>query len=221
MSAVQQILAAEAAAEGGGGVTYLLEENFEATGYDNSWSETGATTPNEDYTGVVLQGSQSCRFVTAAQTCQTTHALASGYSTLEVYFLFRFATLYDVETTLIRINDASDVQVATIRLQTAGTLRIRSAGVSPQASTTDAISTGITYHGWLRYIKGTGADAFASVEFNTTGVRAGSGSKYASVNTGGATTDGKNIVLGPGNSVTTDFVIDRVLALDGSIGNSP
>lgn len=50
----------------GGAPTYVRNQNFEGTGYDNSetWTET-AGAPDEDYTGVVLRGSQSCEFTGA------------------------------------------------------------------------------------------------------------------------------------------------------------
>lgn len=46
------------AAAGGGGVTFLTDEGFEGTGTPSGWSAAG--TPDYDFTGTVLAGSQSC-----------------------------------------------------------------------------------------------------------------------------------------------------------------
>lgn len=211
------------AAGGGGGPTYLVDEGFEGTGYEESWTEAGTTPPDEDYatSPAPLVGSQSLR-ITSTGTSNTTRDIGSGFSTMEAYFQINSTALFSAEQTLFCMMDSSNTLVAEVRMRTTGTLRIRAGSTTPQSNTTDAMSTATLYHVWVRYVKGTGADAFASVEFSTTGTRSGSGNKFISVNTGPSTTDAQKIRFGPTSTVTaSDLVIDRVLVDDATIGNSP
>ena len=203
-----------------GGVSYLLSEGFEGTGYENTWSESGSTI-DEDYTSTVLVGSQSLRISTTT-TATTVSTLGASYSTLEAYFQLRTATLYGSGQSLIQFLNSSNTVVLNCLFNSGGALVLRAAGSNPQQTTSDTMSTGTTYHVWIRYVAGTGSNAFASAEFSSTGTRAGSGTKYASISTGNATTDANKIRFGPASSVTnSDIVIDRVLVLNGSIGSNP
>lgn len=210
-------------AGGGGGPTWLLQEDFEGTGYENSWSEAGTTTPDEDFStsGLGLPGSQCLRINTTG-TGNSTHTLAAGHQTMEVYFQIYITTLFTAEQTLVAFLDVSDVVVYEVRLRTAGTLRVRAGSTSPQANTTDAMSTATLYHCWGRFENNGSGASVGTVEFSTTGTRSGSGNKFISVTTGPSSTDARKLRFGPTSTVTaSDVKIDHVKLDDATIGNSP
>ena len=72
----------------GGGATYLLSEDFEGTGFENTgWTKVG--TPNVDYTNTVLHGLQSLN-CTGGQQIYRTFAFSNSFY---LYYKVRFVTL--------------------------------------------------------------------------------------------------------------------------------
>jgi hypothetical protein len=216
-----QLLAIEprVAAGGGGSPTYLVKQGFEGTGYDNSetWN-TEDGSPDPDYTGVVLDGSQSLRVNTSAGVGYTATTFADQ-DELWVYCKVRVVgSLPDGTMSLFSVMQAFS-GVGGVQLLDNGKLRASHGG--PIADTIDALSVDTTYHVWFHYTKGTGADGVASVGFSTDGTRPTSGNKFAIVSDGFSTEDAEKIRVGPQGSVTVDIVFDTFRVDDAEIGSNP
>lgn len=206
------------------GATYLVKQDFEGTGYDNSetWSEAGTGTVDEDYTSVVLAGSQSLRIVTSGTVGRTTSPTFTAQADVWVYCLFRPVSIPATQRWVFQLRDASSA-LCSLRFNSSGTLTIR-AGSAGGTATVTALSAGTTYHIWMHYIKGSGSDATGTVGFSTSGTKPTSGNEFASHTAGNATTDADRLELGDAagaSSGTIEYLYDKVRVDDASIGDSP
>lgn len=209
---------------GGGGATYLLEENFEATGspgYDTAtWTESGSPDENASTSGLSLQASECLNFNPAAATWNTTSPTFTAQSTVYVYFLFRFASLPSGGTwTMFQVRSTS-AELARVRVNVSGQIALR-AGGGTEANLATSISTNTTYHGWLKYTKGTGVNAVVEFGYSTDGTRPTSGGTYNTQTVGTATVDGDRIMFGQTSSNTVGAYFDKVRVDDAVIGDNP
>ena len=203
------------------GTSYPFQENFENTGYENSWTEAGTGTIDEDYStsGLGLEGSQCLRLAASAQTPRTTSANWTALPDMWFYLLLRPLTLPSSTMLLLTIQ-ATTTECLRIRLDPAGTIKVR-AGGGTENTTVSATSAGTTYHIWCRYTEGTGSNAFGSVAFSTDGVRPTSGNQYRETTNGTATNDANNVRFGVTSSGTFDLAIDKIRVSSSVIGDNP
>jgi VCBS repeat-containing protein len=186
--------------------TYLLAEGFEGTGYENTgWTENG--TPNENYTNLVLHGAQSLNCV-GAQYIQRSFAFSTSFY---VYFRVRWNTWSDYNSILYW----DDANYGTAALLYADDNRLEILHGSVVADGTTTIAANTTYHVWVEWTKGTGANGTMKVFLATSGTKPAS--PEASITTGnGAAT--QRMYLGPTGS-GPNVIFDRLLVDDVPIGN--
>lgn len=202
------------------GSSYLFEENFEAPGYQNSWTESGSGTITPTYATAPapLQGSYSLRLLGVAQQPTTYSVLSSDQGTLYVYFLCNIASLPG--DYFFSLRNSSNVTVLELLVDST-LLRVRN-GSSGGASTVTSFSAATTYHIWLKYVKGTGANSTSEVWFSTTGIKPADGSNNYAIKTGGnATTDVNRVYFGLPSNSTWNGIFDRVLCSTSPIGDNP
>jgi len=213
-----------AAASAGGGATYLRDQNFEGTGYDNSetWSET-AGTPDEDYTATVLLGSQSLFLDGSGSANQRTSCPTfTGQTDVWYYFLWRPVTLTGSGTTTFCSVMNGTTELFQVQCSSAGALRV--SGSVNSAATTSTVTVGNTYHVWVHYaadIDGGAASALCSVAFSTTGTKPTSGNNYTAATTGTDTATSNNMRFLVIGTTLTQNIYDHFLADDVSIGDNP
>jgi hypothetical protein len=163
---------------------FIICQNFEGTGYDNSeaWTESG--TVDEDYTTTILRGSQSCQITT---TGYITHADAfTEQSTLYMHWLYRKAANPGSEATLFTIKDSGGY-AAFGHLQTDGTVKLTVGNGT--AAYTSELSNDTTYHIWVAYTAGTIGNGSVSLYAGTDTTRPASPLATAN-NTGGGAVGG-------------------------------
>jgi hypothetical protein len=201
--------------------TYLVQQNAEGAGYDNSetWTESGIGI-DEDYTGVVLAGSQSLRINTSAAAGTTTSPAFADQADVWGYFLFHPVSLPAATTVMVNFITTIGNDCLRVRINAAGNLLVR-AGGGTEATSVGAMSAGNTYHVWIHYVKGSGANAFASVAFSTDGTRPTSGNNYRESTNGTITSDAQNLRFGQTSSSTFNFVFDKVRVDEAAIGDNP
>jgi hypothetical protein len=220
MSPRAGVIAGGRQAAGGVVPTYLVKQDFEGAGYDNSetWTESGAGTIDEDYatSPAPLVGSQSLQLSGAAVI--NTYTTFAGQSTVDVYFKLHRVSGSNHRGMSLR--NSSGTAVFYLIIESGGALTAR-AGTAGGVSTVSTTSTGTTYDVWITWTKGTGANAVASVAFSTNGVRPLSGNAYAQHTTGNAATDAARIMLGSDLSSTFHLVFDKVRVDDVTIGDNP
>lgn len=202
--------------------TYLINQNFEGTGYDNSETWTTSTgSPNADYTTTALLGSQSL-LANTATTAARARADFTNNDNLWGYFLFRRVGGSNPagDRLLLEIaQNGGSTRAFAISVTSTGALKV-DAGTT--ATTTDVTAVDTTYHIWWRYAKGSGSNAIGEVAFSTNGTEPTSGNAFKNVTNGTYTGQGGRIYLGyTSTNANSDFVYDKVLVDDADIGSNP
>ena len=176
-------------AVGSAGVSYLIKQNFEGTGYDNgeSWTETvGNSTVDEDNTTNVVVGSQYLKLTRNTSGCQVTSPTFANQTEIWIYLIFRTSSL--TNDAFILIQDSGGTTHAQLQIRSsspAGGLRIyNNDALNNFQNTAAGMSVNTDYHIWGHWNLATGA---ADCEFQTTDTKVGSGNNFASL-TGGDTT---------------------------------
>lgn len=146
-----------------GGVEYLINQNFEGTGYDNgeTWT-TDYGTPNPDYTTTVLRGSQSLYLSEAG--IYSPSFTSSG--TIYGHFLFRKSA--NPGTAQIIIADPNNGYFFIYML----TDTLKADHGSSENYGTYELANNTTYHVWFKYAKGTGSNGILQIWVGTTTNRA-------------------------------------------------
>lgn len=199
--------------------SYLLQENFEAApGYDTAWSEITVTgTLNEDMStaGLSLQGSQCLRVEMAAQSgrAECTPFTSSG----EVWLYFLFRPEVAASSTIMTIQDAS---VLNLRMRFTSTGALQLVGVGSLTAPAP-LPLNQTYHVWMHYKKGTGADAVGSLAWSTDGIRPDSGANFLGGTTGTFTNNADRLAVAQVTSFTGTWNIDKIRVSSSEIGNNP
>ena len=184
---------------------FLVCQNFEGTGYDNSetWTENG--TVNEDYTTTILRGSQSCQITTTGYIESVNF---TGQSTLYMHWLYRKASNPGSENRLFTISGSAGY-LAQGHLQTDGTIRLN-VGNGTDVYTSDELSNDTTYHIWVAYTAGTAGNGSASLYAGTGLTRPAS--PLATATNAAAVGDAVQLHIRSGGVTAT---VDQIL-VDGS-----
>lgn len=198
--------------------SYIVMQNFEGTGYDHceTWSE--VSTPDPDYTGVVLEGAQSLRIQQSGSSVLIRKTF-TGMSEVWAYFLLHPVTRGVVDDRSIMRLNSSIVDPLIIWVKSNGRLMLQIGGIT--ATTVDSISDGTTYDVWCYYKQGSGANAIGSVGFATNGTKPVGGNKFASIANGTATGLAISVEIGSGQTVTQEYVYDKVRVSATTIGDNP
>src|SRR5439155_21742547 len=190
--------------------TYLLSEDFEGTGFENSgWIKHG--TPNADYTNLVLHGTQSLN-------CVGVQYLERGFpfsDSCYLYFQVRWTAWSDYNN-IIYWDDPGWNIVAGLY---ANHTRIELNHGSSKAYGTSTIVANTTYHVWIEWTKGSGTNGTMKLFLATTGAKPSAPEATITTGNGGAT---QRIYIGPTSS-GPDVIFDHILVDDvpiGSIGDT-
>lgn len=204
---------------GGAGPTYLLQQDFEGAGYDNSeaWTETGVV--NEDYTTAPapLVGSQSALLSGSDVSVVRLHSPGiTAQDEVYVYFQGNFNT-FPASTVLTIVG-------AGVSMERTGGGGLRIGGTVNSTTTTDTFTTGTTYHFLVRYrrdLDGGGGSAIYSVEANTTGTFDSAGNDFAQATTGTDANQCTSIRFHAEAVGGHEWILDKVRLDDVAIGSNP
>jgi hypothetical protein len=198
---------------------FIVCQNFEGTGYDNSetWTEsigTNGIVNEDDTTSTVLRGSQQLKIYAgdASKTSYSRVSLVSDRTEIWGHIKVRFDASYPYSDPFFLILDSGYGITARLSRNTNGTLKFYQ-GTSI-ATTTDATANNTDYHIWFHFTSGSGTGA-GSVGFSTTTTEPTSGTKYASY-TGATSTAARYVEAYQTDQTTTYF--DQVLVKTTSIG---
>lgn len=142
-----------------GGQTFLIDEGFEGTGYEESWTETTGT-PNEDYTDTVLSGSQSLYMNGTAASQSTDSSNIGDQTDFWIKFKFRPLTLPGAGREIIRFM-LNGAQSGSSELQIDASGRLVLLNGTASATTAAGMSVGNTYDVWIHFVAGSGANGIA------------------------------------------------------------
>ena len=195
------------------GSSYIINQNFEGTGYDNgeTWTEAGTGTVDEDHTGTVIVGSQSLRVNISAQT-GSTYASFAAQSSLFVKFRFQVASTSS-NPTIVTIRNGTTILASLILVGVNRTLRVNGGGSNGSASGT--INANQTKWVWFEYVKGTGSNAICRAGWKDDGDPtkpdlSTTGAQTCIATNGNGTLDADRIYLGHSVSSTYECFFDAV-----------
>lgn len=197
-------------AAAGGGATYLFQESFEGTGYENSWTE-DLGTPNEDDTSPVAYGSQSLNINAINQriTLNTTWtAPSTAYCFGAIYF-----TSDATDIVLQGRNGTTDLWL--MQRNSDDTFRVYHGTAFGQ--TTATFAAGAWTYFWIEYTAGSGANGTLAAYFSTTTTKPGS--PDFTITTGSATLGMNQFYIRLDSAM--DYNLDRLLVDDVTIGSAP
>lgn len=215
---------------GGGGATYLVQQDFEGTGYDNSetWTESGLGTANEDDTTSPspLVGSQSLRATSSANTVRVESPNFTAISEIHGYLVFNPVNTATAGNTrkFITLENSGGGSAEGIILTDGDSFTITHGGAS--ATIEDAFTENTTIHFWFRWKAKVGAaDGEAEIWWSTDSTKPGAGTKHQGlVNGTGSGTAMRAIAIGcaPDDSnVSWTVIYDKVRVDDEAIGSAP
>lgn len=195
-----------------------IDEDFEGL-TEASWS-TLSDTPNYDYSAAPLEGSQSLYLPDIGNACRVRSPDFANQSAINVYFRMKHVgTTPPSATTQIASFAPNGAISPTLAINLTPTMRLQFTAAT--CSPVTALVGNIMYHVWLRYIQGTGSNAFLELGFSTTGLKPGAGSNYDSLPTGTQTQLVGRFNLGPtATSMQGDLIFDMVRITEGPIGDN-
>lgn len=209
----------------GGAAPYLIKQNFETptTGYDHceTWIVTGDSfTPN--YTGVVLEGTQSLR---RNGTGTGGHITTSDFSDQEevwVYLLCKSITI-DPVNTIELITPRNNIANSRGVLAVLPNGKFFIAGISSSATSVGALTNGGTYHIWFHCKNG--PSGVLDAGFSTDGTRPTSGDNFVQI-TGQAAPPAPTPIVSIrffdlSYANTEEYILDKVRVDDAQIGDNP
>lgn len=194
---------------------YIICQNFEGTGYDNSetWGtyESGTGYVHDpDFTSLALRGSQSLRLYGGGDSGEYAGAYSLFASSQpELYVAFRFYANPLSETTqeLINLSTGGDGSPGT-RIVLPGTgIAYVDSGLTASSGGSCSISPDTTYYVWLDAIKGTGSNAVARMYVGTT--RTKPETPCASLTNGSLSTNMDSVTFLANHN--GDLLIDQVM----------
>lgn len=199
---------------GGASPTYLVKQGFEGTGYDNSETWTENASPNEDYATAPapLDGSQSWQSAAIGGESYTSF---TAQDDVWAYAVCNIQTLAD-NRDVFQIRDSGGTYVLSLRAHADGHLQILNFATSVHTSA-GLVSNGTTFHVWLHYIKGTGANSTGELYVSANDTKPGS--PQASMTTGGSTAQAARVAVMGWND--GNYIWDKVRVDDVSIGSAP
>jgi hypothetical protein len=192
------------------GSSYLVDEGFEGTGYEETWTEAGTGTIDEDHTGTVIAGSQSLQINLSAQTGSTAVTFTAQGS-LFAKFRFRVASTSS-NPTIATIRNGSTILGSLILVGVNRTMRTTAAGGS-NASSSATLPLNTDIYIWLEYVKGSGSNAICRAGWATTDSKpalTSTGTQTCLSSNGTSTSDADTFYLGHTVSGTYECFYDAV-----------
>lgn len=201
--------------------SYLINQTFEGTGYDNSetWTESGTGTIDEDYTTEVLDGAQSL-YMSGADYNSPTATSPSWTAVSPTYFFFMFQINSGnlVNADFFEILNGTTI----IARLMAGDFSGNNFNIYPYHGDTIGSSSaaiiGTTYYVWVEYEKGTGANGHLHIRISTTSTKPGSDTMSITTGTSTLDTDKMNVRLHYANPATGIF--DRIRVSATALGDN-
>lgn len=196
---------------------YLICQNFEGTGYDKSetWTETvNSGTVDEDYTTVILRGSQSLYLFDDSYSWSWVKSPNGTYATtFGFHGRFYFTGSSSDEATFLGIYNSSNALIASLLRKSNNSITITHGSVlaypGTYANTTE-------FHFWMEYIKSSGSND-GVLNFYSSVNQTKPGSPTASITTGDSITDAQHIQLRGERGM--GVIIDQIYTKGSAIGS--
>jgi hypothetical protein len=210
---------------------FLVCQNFEGAGYDNSesWEEDAGdgTVDEDDATATVLRGSQQLKLAGSGASSSTKKTFTAAG---DLWVHFRYKPTDSTPATshnILVFRDGSDNDVGSIDIRTNGTMRFYH-GTKYVSTMVAIFADGTKIHFWVHYAKGTGSNGTMEVYWSanatrpalsTTGCYNTDVDQPCSLTTGTGAVDVAAISIREYNNTTGGAYFDQVLAKATEIGS--
>lgn len=202
---------------GAAGPTYLINQNFEGTGYDNGETWTEAGTVNEDYTTTVLKGAQSL-FMATADTNSSSYSSFTGQSTVYAHCRLEVTNSQGWTRRCFTIADSAGNALAGVIFDNpsagANDVKIWANAATTTSATRLAYST--VYYVWLAFVSSGTCEL--AISASSTKPSSDSGGNVYVTRTGAAGTAARIYVE---NAQNDSVIFDNVLVSTSVIGDNP
>jgi hypothetical protein len=201
-----------------------VTENFDGAGYQTSWTEVTGNA-NEDYATAPapLEGTQSLYMQTEAAQQEVRKSFTAS-DTVYVYMLFRSTTLPAGLRQQFAIKDGSGNTLMEAHLVPGPPWQWEvSDGVSVSSSGGATVSNGTTYHIWMEYTRGGGANSVHKFCWSTDGVKPTAGTAFINFSNGTSTGQASRFEIGTWSAgVSGDYIVDKFrLSRTAAFGSNP
>lgn len=193
----------------------LVSENCEGSGPPALWQDTASPAPDWDYStaGLSMEGSQCLEL----QASESSYYDFANQTAVTVYFRWRMPSAPSATGYFIQMaaNSSSTYNYSFYW----NTSRTISSNIGGSSAATIAQDTGTTFYCKVRFQKGSGGDALASVEFTSDGVFDDvDDDNYAICTNGTKTSNIGRIHFNPGIGTGTVYV-DEIRVYQGWLSN--
>lgn len=191
-------------------ITYLVNQGFEGTGYDNSETWTATGTVDADEASVFSVGSQSLEINSSASLDFVVSPAFSAQSTVYCRALIRYTGTPGSANDIFAFRASTSARLR-VFLATDGRIGIDH-GTTATTYTTAAVSADTWTYLWFRYTASTGGDnGVAEASFATSNSRPTTGTAYVTLTTGSETDSVTTLRIGIGSgTITRQFYVDDV-----------
>jgi hypothetical protein len=144
-----------------GGSSFLLEEGFEGTGFENTWTTAGTGTVDPDEATTVIAGSQSLQFLLSG-TNGSSYASFSAQASLFCKCRFRVASTNSGTQVFATIRSGTTVLATYTMVGASRVLRANAAG-GANGTSSDAVPVDTDLYVWIEYQAGPGTLSVARI----------------------------------------------------------
>jgi hypothetical protein len=172
-------------------------------------------TPNWNYTDGHLRGSRSLLLDPTSDAVGVNSATFTDAS--EIWGHFRLTALPSSgETTICYFRTSADASMMTLAVMSDGKLDVSHGSTGTQSSA-GVVAINTTYHVWIRYKAGSGANGLADIYIGTSGTR--NSATHLSITNGDATGSIGILRLQAWPQTTTNFIYDQIYLSTTEITN--
>jgi len=194
---------------------YLLDEDFENPGFENSWYNlSNLVDPDYTTSPAPLEGSYSARVNYTGSTILAMQEWTTAENAVTACFMFHATTLPSAGTSFIYLADAGQATIASL-LVGSGIMTALHGVTTGNGSA--SFTTGVTYYIWVEYTRSTASNGVLKVYLSTTTTRPAL--PDISIATGSSTAAAKIVMLYQVSSC--DFVIDHIRVKAGAANTMP
>ncbi len=205
---------------------YLINEDFEGTGYDNSnengWVEVSGNVL-EDQTTYKAKGSQALELSISGGASGEVYATFTSGTTMYAFARFYFVTHNSAAAMgIIALRNSTTTMAAllvdgTEALPTTQ-VKIFANGSAGSASAT-RLSTATWYYAWIKFVSG--GECYVAVSASSTRPTADGGGNVYLTKTAASGSVDRIRLAHQGTSISGTTIIDNVLVSSAEIGNNP
>ncbi len=196
----------------GGGTVYLVAEDFSSLTASNTWTMNAAQDWLYATAPAPLQGSYSWKTAALAGEAYTNFTATSD---VWMYAQMNISVLAD-QIDIFQLRDSSGTGQSKLRIMADGSIRFLHFATTPYTAT-GIVTAGTTFHIWMHYYKGTGANSGGELFVSSSGTKPGSAN--LTITGEGATANVSRVVIMGWSGA--NYIVDKVRVSTNSIGSNP